>query len=84
MGLPGWFDNPDRRVLAVAVVDCDAEGVKGNTTNVVVDKWLLMFLTQAVGYYVGGDDNDLFLEFIREVDWDNDQTIAHEIVQLYR
>jgi Flp pilus assembly protein TadG len=84
MGLPGWFDDPDRRVLAVAVVDCDAEGVKGNTKNVVVDKWMLMFLTQAVGYYVGGDDNDLFLEFIREVDWDDDQAIAHEIVQLYR
>jgi hypothetical protein len=83
-GLVDWFNNPDRRVLAVAVVNCDEEGVKGNTPNVAVQKWMLMFLTEAVGYYVGGDDNDLLLEFIREIDWDNDQTYAHEIVQLYR
>ena len=79
-----WFNNPDRRVLAVAVVNCDEENVKGNTRNVDVSKWILMFITEAVGYYVGGDDNDLFLEFIREIDIKNDQTYAHEIVQLYR
>ena len=58
-GLVNWSNNPDRRVLMTAVINCKAEGIKGNTSDVQVQKSMLMFLTDAVGYYVGGDDNDL-------------------------
>ena len=67
-----------------AVVNCKAEGIHGNASGVQVQKWMLMFLTEAVGYYVGGDDNDLLMEVIRTIDLGKDKAIAHEIVQLYR
>src|SRR5262249_28806149 len=79
-----WGTNPDRRVLMAAVVNCKAEGIQGNATNVKVQKWVLLFLTEAMGYYVGGDDNDLLMEVIREIDADKDKNIVHDIVQLYR
>jgi len=67
-----------------AVINCKAEGIKGNTSDVQVQKSMLMFLTDAVGYYVGGDDNDLLMEVIRTIDVHQDKSIAHAIVQLYR
>ncbi len=43
LGPINWSSNPDRRVLMTAVVNCKAEGIKGNASNVQVQKWMLMF-----------------------------------------
>jgi len=37
---------PDRRKISVAVVNCMAQGVNGNSTNVQVKEWLDVFLVE--------------------------------------
>jgi hypothetical protein len=78
-------DGPDRRVLVAAVVNCkeQKDNLNGKKT-VKVAKWLLMFLTEAAGAYSPSEQDQIFLEVIREMEMDNDETYAHEIVQLYR
>ena len=78
-------DGPDRRVVVAALVNCEQQKALGNLNGhktVEVAKWVLMFLTEAAGQY--GDQAEMFFEVIREMDMDNDETYAHEIVQLYR
>jgi hypothetical protein len=41
-----------------------------------------MFMPEAAGEY--GDNQQIFLEAIREIELEQDKTIAHEMVQLYR
>lgn len=60
---------PDRRVLSVAVINCTAEGLKGKTTDVAVQKWIDVFLVQpseprTVG--VRTANSDVYVEVIRE------------------
>jgi hypothetical protein len=72
----------DRRVITSAVVNClDQEDNLKGRKNVKVVKWLLMFMTEPAGYV---DNQDIFLEVIREIDMNLDETYAHDIVQLYR
>ncbi len=78
-------NGPDRRVLTAAVVNCEQQKALGNLNGkktVAVASWVLMFMTEAAGAY--GDQQELFLEVIREIDLGQDDAIAHEIVQLYR
>jgi Flp pilus assembly protein TadG len=78
-------DGPDRRVLVTAIVNCQQQKELGNLNgkkSVEVAEWALMFLTEAAGEY--GDNQQIFLEYIRSIEMENDETYAHEIVQLYR
>ncbi len=78
-------NGPDRRVLVSAVVNCEQQKALGNLNGkktVPVASWVLMFMTEAAGQY--GDQQELFLEVIREIDLGQDDAVAHEIVQLYR
>lgn len=43
--IPG-ANTPDRRRLSVAVVNCAANGVNGNSTNVPVQQWIEIFLVE--------------------------------------
>jgi Flp pilus assembly protein TadG len=55
----------DRRVLAVAVINCTAEKVSGHTTDVAVKKWIEMFLVQpSVPRTIGmrTDNADVYVE----------------------
>jgi hypothetical protein len=86
---PEGFDvtanGPDRRVVVAAMVNCNEQKAAGNLNGhktVKVAKWVLLFLTEAAGQY--GDQAEIFLEVIREMDVENDQTYAHDLVQLYR
>ncbi|HXV25144.1 MAG TPA: pilus assembly protein TadG-related protein [Alphaproteobacteria bacterium] len=86
---PEGFDitanGPDRRVLTAAMVNCNQQNALGNLNGhktVEVAKWVLLFLTEAAGQY--GDQAEIFLEVIRELDVENDEVYAHDIVQLYR
>jgi hypothetical protein len=87
----------DRRVVVSAVVNCQEQedNLKGRK-NVKIAKWALMFLTEPAGYELPSallppgmpttffDNQNIFLEVIREIEMDKDKAIAHEIVQLYR
>ncbi len=81
-------NGPDRRVMVSAVVNCEEQKALGNLNGkktVQVASWMLLFLTEAAGAYGSGSaQQELFLEVIREVDVGQDDTIAREIVQLYR
>jgi len=59
----------DRRVLAVAVVNCTAEGVSGHTTDVAVQKFIDIFLVQpSLARTVGlrTENGDIYIEIIGE------------------
>jgi len=59
----------DRRVLAVAVVNCTAEGVSGHTTDVAVKKFIDIFLVQpSLARTVGvrTENGDIYIEIIGE------------------
>jgi hypothetical protein len=78
-------NGPDRRVLVAAMVNCIDQRNKGNLSGhktVEVVKWVLLFLTEAAGQY--GDQAEIFLEVIRDLDIENDVTYPHDLVQLYR
>jgi hypothetical protein len=74
----------DRREIALAVINCEAEGINGNEDNVPVAEWYWMFMTEAVGDAGpgGGPETDIILETIRRVE-EGDQILHREIV-LYR
>ncbi len=59
----------DRRMLAVAVVNCTAEGVGGHTTDVEVKKFIDIFLVQpslARSNGVRTENGDIYVEIVGE------------------
>lgn len=73
---------PDRRVLYMAVVNCLAEGVQGNSVNVVHPRdYVKMFIIRPIR---GGSDTNLWLEFIGPVEPGSKDAGIHDLVQLYR
>ncbi|MDH6234633.1 Flp pilus assembly protein TadG [Mesorhizobium soli] len=68
-----------RRIISVAIVDCQKQGVHGNAvSNVRSDKYAEFFLTEPAS---GGT---IYTEFVRMLTPDNDDGKLHRIVQLYR
>ncbi|WP_293940766.1 pilus assembly protein TadG-related protein [Sphingomonas sp.] len=57
---------PDRRRISLAVVNCTANGVNGNSTNVPVQKWLEMFLVEPSLGRARTSAGDVYAEVIRE------------------
>ena len=55
---------PDRRKLSVAVVNCTAQGVKGNSTNVQVKDWLDVFLVEPSLNRSRTSTGDIYVEVI--------------------
>ena len=65
------FSQPDRRTIAVAVLNCRALDVKGKTTNVPVPAWLKVFLVEpafnrGTGSNLYTDQKDIYVEFIEK------------------
>ena len=59
----------DRRVLSAAVINCTAEGVKGKTQNIQVQKWIDLFLVQpSEARKIGtpSTNSDVYVEVIGE------------------
>jgi len=58
----------DRRKLVIAVVDCVAESVNGNSTDVQVQKWIDTFLVEPTLSRASGrtDQKVIYVEVIRE------------------
>jgi Flp pilus assembly protein TadG len=57
---------PDRRRISVAVVNCLANGVKGNSTNVQVLKWIDVFLVEPSINRARTNNGDMYVEVIGE------------------
>jgi Flp pilus assembly protein TadG len=57
---------PDRRRISVAVVNCTANGVKGNSVDVPVEKWIDVFLVEPSLQRNRTNDGDMYVEVIGE------------------
>jgi hypothetical protein len=78
------LDDPDRRVLYIAVINCLEEGpISGAVTeDVKVKAYGKWFLTEPVP---GGGALEALFELVGVVDpWTDDNSDLHENVQLYR
>ena len=76
----GPNDVPDRRELSVAVINCIAEGVAGNSVpNSEAVFFAEMFVLRPIR---GGSDGNIWLEFISFKE--GGDAGMHDIVQLYR
>lgn len=54
----------DRRVLSVAIVNCQAQGVQGATSGVTVNKWIDVFLTEPSVNRSRTAQSDVYVEVI--------------------
>ena len=59
---------PDRRRISAAVINCTANNVHGNSTNVPVEKWIEIFLVEPSLDRASGRTNkgDVYVELIGE------------------
>ncbi|WP_309661004.1 Tad domain-containing protein [Sphingomonas sp.] len=59
---------PDRRRISAAVINCTANNVHGNSTNVPVEKWIELFLVEPSLNRTSGKTNagDVYVEVIGE------------------
>jgi hypothetical protein len=73
--MPG-ASTPDRRRLTMAAVNCSANGVKGNSTDVPVQKWIDVFLIEPSVNRVRTSLGDVYVEVIREAASGPDETAA--------
>jgi hypothetical protein len=70
-GVAQGTSQPDRRTIAVAVLNCRALNVHGKTTNVPVPSWLKVFLVEPAfkrgsGSDLYSDTKDIYVEFIEK------------------
>jgi len=73
-------DDPDRRKLSVAVINCQAQGITGNSVpNMEAEFFADMFLLRPIR---GQSDYNIWLEFVG-AKGAGDEAV-HDIVQLYR
>jgi Flp pilus assembly protein TadG len=71
---------PDRRIIYVAVVNCEAEGLSGRMTVGSIN-FLRIFLTEPVNEPSGVT---IYGEIVDVVQLGQDDAVLHDIVQLYR
>lgn len=73
---------PDRRVISLAVVNCIASNVQGQTPNLDVEIWLDVFLTEPMGSSDG--NNYLYGEIVGETtEGQSVETVIKYVSQLY-
>ena len=70
-GVAASSSQPDRRVIAAAVLNCQALNVRGKTTDVPVPTWIKVFLTEPAiargsGPNTYTDQKDIYVEFIEK------------------
>jgi hypothetical protein len=75
---PTTTGNSDRRVISVAVINCLANSVRGNSnTSVLGAAYADFFVTKPA-------DANIYLEFMRFLNADQDGSKLHHIIQLNR
>ena len=79
---------PDRRRISVAVVNCLANGVKGNSTGVPVEKWIDVFLVEPSLQRARTNDGDIYAEIVGETvnggGANASQVIVHQVPYLIK
>lgn len=79
---------PDRRRISVAVVNCLANNVKGNSTDVPVEKWIDVFLVEPSLQRARTNDGDIYVEIIGETvnggGANASQVIVHQVPYLIK
>jgi Flp pilus assembly protein TadG len=70
-GVPESASQPDRRTIAVAVLNCQALNAHGKTSNVPVPAWLKVFLVEpaikrGTGSDLYTDTKDIYVEYIEK------------------
>jgi hypothetical protein len=74
-------DDPDRRELVLAVVNCQQHGVQGNADDVPTVAYLRVFLTEPVPE---PPDSDYYFEDIDVLRPGVNDDVLKDLVQLYR
>lgn len=78
---------PDRRRISVAVVNCVANGVKGNSVGVPVEKWIDVFLVEPSLQRDRTNAGDIYVEVIGETvngGANASQVIVHQVPTLIK
>lgn len=77
--------NPERRVVIAAGIDCTAHPINGRASNVPVNEFVRLFLTQPVAD-AAGNSFDIYVEVVGSAETGSSGTggIFHDVVQLYR
>jgi hypothetical protein len=78
---------PDRRRITVAVVNCVANGVKGDSNDVPVEKWIDAFLVEPSLNRARTNDGDMYVEIIGETvngGANASQVIVHQVPYLIK
>jgi hypothetical protein len=74
--------DPMRRVMYVAVINCEEHGpLNGNSSDVPVLAYAKMFLTHAAE---SGSEPTIYAEIMGVLTVEEDGSVLHDIVQLYR
>ena len=84
--VPGG-NTPDRRRISVAVVNCQANSVGGNSNNVPVEKWIDVFLVEPSINRQRTNNGDIYAEVIGEtVNGGNNatQVVVHQVPHLVK
>jgi len=84
---PDPSDDPDRRIIYAAVLNCGELNVTGGSSDSVPAlTFIKMFITRpmAVPGSPGEDDGSIYVEMVDVVDPGTDAEVVHDIVQLYR
>ncbi|MBU0554446.1 MAG: hypothetical protein KKD64_13950 [Alphaproteobacteria bacterium] len=78
-GITPGGTTPDRRRISVAVVNCNAENVRGNSTNVGVVKWLDVFLVEPSLNRARTGAGDVYVEVIEQAAANSDGTAGQVV-----
>ncbi len=76
-------DDPDRRTMIFAVVNCLCNTIHGNESDVPVVGWMETFMTEPVSK-PGGGSMEYYFEFVEEIKAGNDDGVLHTIIELRR
>jgi Flp pilus assembly protein TadG len=74
-------NTPDRRRISVAVVNCLANNVKGNSTDVPVVKWIDVFLVEPSLNRARTSDGDVYAEIIGESQSGGNGSTAAQVIR---
>lgn len=84
--IPGG-NTPDRRRISVAIVNCQANNVGGNSTGVPVEKWIDVFLVEPSVNRQRTNNGDIYAEIIGETvngGANATQVVVHQVPHLVK
>lgn len=80
-GITPGLDTVDRRRLSVAVINCEAEDVGANSTEVPVRRWVDVFLVEPTVPRPRTENSDIYVEIIGETETAGGGGTAGQVVR---